>query len=103
MSCLLTVFGAGPSIAAPIKNSATKYAVVNPNPVAIIVSHKITNTEGFEFSFTSTVPASGTSLYKLGDMVQVPSPFSGTVYIESEMFFQAHVVGYEWSGSPTVK
>lgn len=99
----IMLLAAGPATGAPIRNSATKYAVVNGNATAITVQHTITNTLGFNYTFWATVPASSTMQYRLTDMPQVPSPFNGILNLESEMFFQAHIVGYEWSGGPTGK
>ncbi|MCL5962194.1 MAG: hypothetical protein M1358_23250 [Chloroflexi bacterium] len=89
----------------PGPGAMTVYSVTNPNPTDIVVHHIITNTNSFYYDYYTTVPASTTVQYRFGDIAGVPSPFTGSMTLQSDQPFTADVVGYDYTtptNTPTV-
>ncbi len=79
----------------------TVYAVGNPNTEVIEVRHIFTDTNLFRYEFISSVPAGSINEYHVRDMVGIPSPFRGSMTLQSSHPFTAAVVGTDYSSSPT--
>lgn len=86
----------------PAPGAMTVYAITNSNDTDILVHHVITDSSGFRFEFSSTVPAGTTATYHLRDMPLVPSPFRGALTLWSNHPYVAEVVGYDYPPTPSV-
>ena len=80
----------------PGPRAMTVYAVTNPNAVTLDVEHVITDPSGFRHSFWSRVPPNSTAEYHLRDIVEVPSPFRGSLDLYADRPFTARIVGYDY-------
>lgn len=86
----------------PQPGAMTVYSVVNANVFDISVQHTITDTVGFVYVFTTTVPASSSMDYHVGDMDAVPSPFNGSATLGSwDGPFTAAVTSYDYPPTAT--
>lgn len=83
------------------EDSSTIYAVTNLTTTVITTTHIITNTAGFNYTFTSVIQPSATEQYHLRDMLAVPIPFAGFATIRSYGVFTATIIGYDVRPTPT--
>lgn len=83
--------------------AATIYRVANLDPETQAVWHTIANdTLGFSFVFSETMASGEAREYRLVDMPAIPSPFSGTLTLESTGVITAGIIGYDYAATPTV-
>lgn len=85
-----------PVVETPGPGAMTVYAVTNPNTVALTVRHILVGREGTVYVFSQQIPAMETFIYHLRDMPQVPSPFQGSLTLESNLPFRAWIVGFDY-------
>jgi len=83
----------GPGVAN--SNSMTIYTVTNPNSFVLTVNHNFTNSSGFQYSFSSQIPANRTVTYHVSNIPQIPTPFQGAVTLSASSPFTAQIVGYD--------
>jgi hypothetical protein len=87
---------AGPT---PGPGAMTVYAVSNPNSSALGVIHVFSNSSGFSYTLLSEVPGRSTATYHVSRIPQVPSPFTGSVFLFAGLPFTARIVGYDYPTS----
>jgi hypothetical protein len=94
---------AAPDAPTPGPGAATVYEVVNGNAAPLVVSHQFENLQLTPvFSFSDTVPASGSTEYHVNAMPAIPTNWAGQVVLSADSPFDAAVIGYDYpTATPT--
>ncbi len=85
----------------PGPGAMTVYSIANPNSVTLNVQQVVSDSNGFNYTFWSQIPAGSTVTYHLRDIPQIPSPFQGTLTLYASQPFTAQIVGYDYAISLT--
>jgi len=81
----------------PGPGAMTVYSITNPNSVTLSVQQVVSDSNGFNYTFWSQIPAGSAVTYHIRDIPQIPSPFQGTLMLYASQPFTAQIVGYDYS------
>lgn len=83
-------------IGTPQAGAMSVYQVGNLAGETITITHRFADANGFLWLMTTTIPSGEVRVYRLRDLPAIPSPWQGSLTLDSTAPFTASVTGYDY-------